>query len=289
MSSLEKALAILDLYSSQVAEVGVSEAARQINIPKSSASRLMAAMAQQGMLEMEAETRRYRPGFLAFRLGSLYQSHTSLIDLADQSVGELAERFGITGYVSLLDKSHVIVLRMRHGKSPLRTIISEPGSYEVAFNTAAGRALLARVDETTVRSLISAHYQSAGNRRARGSDFLKMLEKVRSRGWAEADHYDGQIGAIAAAVVPDDKKVRPVALSLSFPRASVDRARQLLMVAELGRCAAALSHRFDDDCSMDHQARGSVAVNDARTASAGARLKTGRLASMGRRAGSRHE
>lgn len=244
MSSLQKALAILDLYSSQVAEVGVTEAARQIKIPKSSASRLMAAMAQQGMLEMEAKTRRYRPGFLAFRLGSLYQSHTSLVDLADQAVGELAERFGITGYVSLLDKTNVIVLRMRHGQSPLRTIVSEPGSREPAFNTAAGRALLARMDEATVTSLVSSFYPSGANRRARASEFMRILAKVRSRGWADADHYDGQIGAIAAAVVPDDTQVRPVALSLSFPSASVDHAHRVRMVSDLGRCVTALSRRF---------------------------------------------
>jgi DNA-binding IclR family transcriptional regulator len=289
MSSLEKALAILDLYSSQVAEVGVSEAARQIKIPKSSASRLMAAMAQQGMLEMEATTRRYRPGFLAFRLGSLYQSHTSLVDLADQAVGELAERFGITGYVSLLDKTNVIVLRMRHGQSPLRTIISEPGSREPAFNTAAGRALLARADETSVASLVSTYYQSAGNRRVRAIEFMKMLEKIRSRGWADADHYDGQIGAIAAAVVPEDTKVRPVALSLSFPKASVDHARQVRMISDLGRCVAALSQRFSDDARAIGKASDAGALGDPVRRTAGMRLKTGRIASSGRGTDSRHE
>ena len=277
MSSLEKALAILDLYSPHVAEVGVSEAARQINIPKSSASRLMAAMAQQGMLEMEAKTRRYRPGFLAFRLGSLYQSHTSLVDLADQAVGELAERFGITGYVSLLDKTNVIVLRMRHGKSPLRTIVSEPGSYEVAFNTAAGRALLARLDEETLESLISLHCASIDNPRARSREVLKTLEKVRKRGWAEIDHYDGQIRAIAAAVVPDDPKVRPIALSLSFPRSHSDQAGRLRMVAELRRCAAALSQRFDDKPDAKLNPARDVADIKARDASTGVRAKTGRV------------
>lgn len=289
MSSLEKALAILDLYSSQVAEVGVSEAARQIKIPKSSASRLMAAMAQQGMLEMEATTRRYRPGFLAFRLGSLYQSHTSLVDLADQSVGELAERFGITGYVSLLDETNVIVLRMRHGQSPMRTIISEPGSREVAFNTAAGRALLARADEATVASLVTSHFQSAGNRRVRAMEFMKILEKVRSRGWADADHYDGQIGAIAAAVVPDDTKVRPVALSLSFPKASVDHARQTRMIADLGRCVCALSQRFSDDARAVGKASDGAVSGGEVQGTAATRLRTRRVASSGRRNGSRHE
>jgi IclR family transcriptional regulator, KDG regulon repressor len=244
MSSLGKGLAILDLYSSRTADLGVTEAARHLNIPKSSASRLMAAMAQQGLLEMERSTRRYRPGFLAFKLGSLYQSHTSLVDLADQGVGDLADRYAVTGYVSLRDGANIIVLRMRHGRTPLRTVVSEPGSCEPAFNTAAGRALLARLDETTLKALIPAQFATDDGQRMRAKEFVKHLAEVRTRGWAEASHYDGQIGAVAVTVVPDDSKIKPVALSLSFPQTSVDGTGRARMVTDLKRCAEELSQRF---------------------------------------------
>jgi DNA-binding IclR family transcriptional regulator len=244
MSSLNKGLAILDLYCSRTAELGVTEAARHLNIPKSSASRLMAAMARQGLLEVEEKTRRYRPGFLAFRLGSLYQSHASLVDLADQAVGDLAERYAVTGYVSLLDRANIIVMRMRHGSTPLRTIVSEPGSCEPAFNTAAGRALLARMDDSVLKDLVPPVCEGEDGKRVRSKEWLKLLDAMRARGWAEASHYEGQIGAIAVAVVPDDAKTKPVALSLSFPQTSVDAACRTRMVGDLVGCAEDLSRRF---------------------------------------------
>jgi DNA-binding IclR family transcriptional regulator len=243
MSSLENALAIVALYSPRLPALGVSEAARRIAIPKSSASRLMAAMAEHGLLEMDAD-RQYRPGSLAFRLGTVYQTHTPLLDLADQVAAELAERFGVTGYVSLLEKSQVIVMRMRHGKSPLRAVVSEPGSSEIAFNTAAGRALLARLDEGTLETLVPAQFQDADGGLVRRSGFMALLQTVRKLGWAQAQYSGGQVVSIAVAVAPASEDIKPVAISLSFSPAALNRSVRLGMVKALRRAGDGLMARF---------------------------------------------
>ena len=256
LSSLEKAMSILQLFTARNPETGVSAVAQQLVMPKSSVSRLMRAMERYGLLEQDQQSRRYRPGLLAFRLGGLYQAHTSLLDLADQVVSELVNRFGVTGYVSVMDGADVIVLRMRQGRHPVR-FLSEPGSRELACSTAAGRALLARASEEEVRRILPKGLRDEDTKRKITADeIVHILHKVCRRGWAEAHYlsYPG-ISAVAVAVVPNDGQ-KPIALSLSFPDMAIDEARRDQMIADLVQRGARLGERFSDRYWIDRELGG---------------------------------
>lgn len=62
MQSARKAGQVLNLFSLERSEWGVSEAAKELNFPKSSTSALMATLAEQGLLRRTSE-RRYRLGW----------------------------------------------------------------------------------------------------------------------------------------------------------------------------------------------------------------------------------
>jgi DNA-binding IclR family transcriptional regulator len=223
MSSLETAVTILGCFSPDSPELGVTDVARRLNIPKSTVSRLMKVMATRALVEQDRNTRRYRVGLLPFRLGQLYQAHVEALDLMEAEVVALVEQTGFTGYISVLSGSDTVILRVREGRYPVRMVL-EAGYRVPAFATASGKVLLARHSDAELRELLPATlvYQRTEIKKPLAKLLLE-LAAVRQQLWADAreETFPG-IAAVAAAVGSADQQ-QPVALSLSFPVTAVSK------------------------------------------------------------------
>ncbi|MBN9062287.1 MAG: hypothetical protein BGP06_03560 [Rhizobiales bacterium 65-9] len=141
MSSLENALEILGLLNPKREVLRVSEVARDLDIPKSSVSRLLQTMCASGLLEREEAGQGYLAGPLSLTLGTLYRNRFSAVDDADRIVTRLIAQFGFTGYVSCLSEDVIVLLRVRQGSYPLRHV-RDVGTKLPAFKTAMGLTLL---------------------------------------------------------------------------------------------------------------------------------------------------
>lgn len=217
MSSLDTGINILQCFSSERPELRVSEVARRLGIPKSTASRLMKGMLRHGLIEQDQRTRRYRPGPLAFRLGTLYQAHLRILELVDAAVDALVEEFGLTGYVGVLNGADVVILRVRQGSYPIRFVL-EAGYRAPAFTTAIGKALLARLDDDTVRDMHPPILRcDVTNLTLTIDELLAELKADRERRWTSAVGmtFPG-FGAVGVAVGGIDGQ-QSVAFCLSYP------------------------------------------------------------------------
>jgi DNA-binding IclR family transcriptional regulator len=216
VSSLESAVSILRCFRSDSPELAVSDVARRLSMPKSTVSRLLRAMGEQGLVEQDAESRRYRVGLLPFRLGQLYQAHTKVIDLVDAEVETLVNETGFTAYIGVLNAADIVILRKRHGHYPVRMVL-EPGYRMAAAATAFGKALLARLPDEELRRL---QPPGPGAHKPIGK-LLAELDAVRGQGWAMADEAFPGMCAIGAAVGSADDQPA-VGFSLSFPDNAVN-------------------------------------------------------------------
>ena len=83
MSTLENAISILRLFNSERDELTVTEAARLLNMPKSSVGRLLTNMRDLGLLDGSGRQPRYRIGRLFFEISQQYRLRSSLIEKAE--------------------------------------------------------------------------------------------------------------------------------------------------------------------------------------------------------------
>jgi DNA-binding IclR family transcriptional regulator len=269
MSSLETAVTILGCFSPDTRELGVTEVARQLCIPKSTVSRLMKTMARRALIEQDRKTRRYRVGLLPFRLGQLYQAHVDALDLMEAELIELVEQTGFTGYISVLSGLDIVILRVRQGCYPVRLVL-EAGYRVPAFATAAGKVLFARRPDAELRALLPATlvYQHTDIRKP-VAKLLLELAGVRQRLWAEAreETFPG-IAAVAAGVGGGDHQ-QPVALSLSFPVTAVSKKAYTDIVGRVVAATARIAARTGDPIWSKHPGRSgssSVRRSNARAA-----------------------
>lgn len=144
MSSFDSAMQILGLLGRDRKVLRVGEVGRELAMPKSSVSRLLRAMEEAGLLQRDGGG--YAAGPRSLTLASLYLERWTLLDQVDPVLEQLVDRFGFTGFVSKLDGSDIVLLRVRQGSYPLR-YVREIGTRLPAWQTAMGQVLLARLSD----------------------------------------------------------------------------------------------------------------------------------------------
>jgi DNA-binding IclR family transcriptional regulator len=218
MSSLDNALRILGCFSSERVVLGVTSVAEELDLPKSSVSRLMKAMAEAGLLEQPAGHRGYSPGVLAFRLGNLYQRQHNVPDLVERGVARLVDEFGLTGYIGVLDGTDIVLTGVRQGTYPVRLVLPK-GMRIPAHVTAIGLAILAHYPADRVREMFPCEVRYSETGQINSPDEIgTLVADVRERGIAaiQGMTYRG-FNAVGAAVGSVEEG-QIIGFSLSYPQ-----------------------------------------------------------------------
>src|SRR6516165_450757 len=82
VAAVERALAVLDALGDGGSELGTNEIARRTGINASSVSRLLATLADAGMVEHVQATGRYRLGLRLLQLGNAVLARLDLREIA---------------------------------------------------------------------------------------------------------------------------------------------------------------------------------------------------------------
>jgi DNA-binding IclR family transcriptional regulator len=223
MSSLESAVSILCCFSPETPELSVTQVAAKLDLPKSTVSRLLMTMAEQNLVEQDANTRRYRVGLLPLRLGQLYYAHVQVVDLVNAELDTLVNETGFTGYVGVLNGADIVILRKKHGRHPVRVVL-DTGTRMSAATTAFGKALLARLPDHRLGAMLPADLvEGRGAARRPVARLASELALVRKQHWALGDTAFPGMAAIGAAVGSSDDQ-QAIGFSLSFPDSAVNAA-----------------------------------------------------------------
>ncbi len=102
LRTIEKATQVLDLFSLERPEWGVSEAARTLKLPKSTTSELMSSLANQRLLSRTAKGR-YRLGWRLFELSQALLDTTDFRIEARRVMEQLVKARGETVHLAVLD------------------------------------------------------------------------------------------------------------------------------------------------------------------------------------------
>jgi DNA-binding IclR family transcriptional regulator len=214
-TSVGKALTLLSALGSSTMPVGVTALARQTNVAKSTAFRLLAMLEQRGLVERVGS--RYRLGVKVFELGNSipYCRPRSLRDVALPYLVELCNRAAATVHLAVRDGLDVLYIEKLYGHDAVASP-SHVGGRVPAHCTALGKSLLAFSGDRHVVE------RAAGSLEARTpytitapALFAQELLKVRAAGFA-IDREESRIGlTCVAAPVLDERGLAIASISLS--------------------------------------------------------------------------
>jgi DNA-binding IclR family transcriptional regulator len=140
-SSIEKALDVLFALHRAAEACGVSQIARELGLPKSSAHRLLAALARRGLVERD-EVGRYRPGIGLVALARGALDREPVVAAARPVLEAEAEALGETVFLVGGRGGRLLVLDKAEGTGFLRAAPSV-GSVVPVHATAVGKLYLA--------------------------------------------------------------------------------------------------------------------------------------------------
>lgn len=260
MSSLENALQILSLMDRDNPVLRVGEVCRSLDLPKSSVSRLLKAMAENGLLSREINGMGYVPGPLAKRLGELSLTRRGLLDLVDNAAERLIQEFGFVCYIGMIADGQLLIIRRRHGNHPA-LLMWDVGQRASLLQSAGGWVLLSRLPESEALELVA---QYGGDDAPAPSRLAQKLSRVRREGGCFVTNAATRGVATAATAVCDPSRNEFLAISLAYPIAAVDadiRSRIALRIrvetAQIGEQIGDnywASYRFTD-VDIDHEIR----------------------------------
>ncbi len=242
VQSVDRAVTILELLAHQ-GVLGVTEIARELNVHKSTASRLVAALENRDLVEQVGERGKHRLGSGILRLAGATTARLDLVKEVRPVSRRLAASTGETVNLAVLTSN--AALYIDQSVAPTATpSYNWVGQHIPLHATSNGKVLLSEVPAdhlaTYVRDLPAITPQTITKRSALAAE----LALVRQRGYAVAvDELEAGLTAIAAAVRNQHGEV-VASLSVSGPTYRFPPARMESLVPEVTRAAREASGRL---------------------------------------------
>ncbi len=187
----DRVLAVLCRLGDYPRGVGLAQLARNIEIPKSSLHRALAALCRAGLADHD-ERGNYRLGLEFVRLAFAYYEQLDRRQLVGPLLESLAEHLGETAHYAELDGAEVVYLAKMTPPGAGVQMTSIVGGRNPAHCTGLGKALLAYelADRAAVDSYVQAHGPLARrtpNTLVDARVLAANLKRVRGHGYALDD------------------------------------------------------------------------------------------------------
>lgn len=143
MSTVLKALQLLDLFTRARPQIGLSELARLAGLNKATCFRLMSDLCDAGLAEQIEAGREYRLGPALLRLAALREANVPLRDVALPALQDLALETGETAHLSLLVGAELRPLANAYSSAHASRITLDDVQVLPFHATSSGMAVLA--------------------------------------------------------------------------------------------------------------------------------------------------
>ena len=162
MSTVGKALELLDLFSPARPQVGLSELARLAGLNKATCYRLVTALCDHGLVEQIADSRDYRLGPALLRLAALREAQVPTRTAAMPVLQALADATGETAHLSILEAGSLRSLARAYSAAHATRVTLEDVSLLPFHATASGLATGIGGFDAEVQSLAVPLFDALG-------------------------------------------------------------------------------------------------------------------------------
>ena len=223
LSSVANAARLVKAFTSAHPSWGVTELARHLGQSTSSVHRILATLTDEGLLEQDPTSGRYRLGLTMFDLAAAVPTQRGLHEAVLLPMTELRNRTGETVQVGVLDGRQVVYVERLDSPKTLR-FFTTLGRRNHAHCTGSGKALLAfSPPALSDRILRGWDLPSLTEHTITSVAALKeQLAQIRRRGYAENRH-ESEVGVVSiAAPIRDGGGTTVAALSAAGPAERFD-------------------------------------------------------------------
>jgi len=225
--AVDRALDILMCFTRQTPSLSMTQIADKIGMNKSTVHRLLGTLEKRHFLHRDADSGQYQLGVHMLQMAHLALENNTIRKAATPFLKELASRSQETITLSILDGNEVIFLNVI--ESPQRVkLAASVGQRMPAFATAAGKAMLSRLDKSQVEKILDQGMQRYTPHTVRTkAALLENIAVARRQGFAiSMQEYEDGINAVAAPVLALDGSLM-AAVTVAGPAYRFSREKML--------------------------------------------------------------
>jgi len=253
IGSVQRAMDILDLFDRQTQELGVTDIARALDLPKSTAAGLIFTLEQNDYLDQNGLTRKYRLGFKLAQRAGVFLDQFNLRRVAVPVLESLRDASNEGINLAIRDGKYVTYIERMLGNNILG-MRSEIGKRELIHSTALGKALLAHLPTTELNQFIDDYdfIPVTPHTITDPAAFLDELGETLLRGFA-LDNQENELGGRCVAAAIFDYQGEPVAaISMSVPIQRFPEAKIPEFGAKVKQAARAISLQLGANISEEY-------------------------------------
>ncbi len=220
MSTIGKALSLLDTLSRLDKEAGLTDIANLCALDKATARRFLVELEKHGFVEQDPDTRRYRVGSAPVRLARVREARFPFLRIAMPFLQALAGSSTETVHLSELSGGRLSTIHVEDSSWAHRIIV-EVGSLLPFHATASGLAFLAFCPKAEIEAFLAKPLEKFTDHTIVDPDLLRgMLEETAARGFS-ISHQGLEAGVISTAApvcAPDGRPIGCVAIAAPLSR-----------------------------------------------------------------------
>lgn len=194
IQSIDRTLQILELFSLEKPEWGVTEISKALNIYKSNVHNVLTTLAERGFVIKDSKTDKYKLGIKFFELGSIVIKNMDLRKIAHPHIEKLSKEFNETVHLGVLDKGRVVSIEREESDKGLCSHI-EIGKRTPLHCTAVGKAIMAYLSKDEVYLILKEKglEKFTENTITTKKDLENELKKIREQGYVvdNMEHEEG--------------------------------------------------------------------------------------------------
>jgi len=218
IQSIDRALQVLELFSLEKPEWGITEISKALNIYKSNVHNVLTTLAEKGFVIKDAKTDKYKLGIKFFELGSIVIKNMDLRKIAHPYMEKLLKEFNETVHLGILVEGEILSIEQEESGQSLSPRIFI-GKRAPLHCTGVGKAIMAYLPKDKVTAIVKEKglTRYTENTITNKRELEKELEKIREQGCAvdNMEHEEG-VRCIAGPIRDYTGKVR-ASLSVSGP------------------------------------------------------------------------
>lgn len=239
VQSLTRALSLLDAVAAAASGATLTDLAKRVGLPASTAHRLLSSLEQQDFVRQDPERGHWYVGVRAFTIGNAFLNTRDYVALARPVMIRLMQAAGESVSLAVRDDIDMVFLAQVECGAVMR-VLSRPGGRAPLHCSGLGKAVLASLPQADAAALCGRLSLNAYTPRTctTASALVADIEATRARGYAVDDEEFAQGLRCVAAVLRDERGQPLAAISLSGPTARVS-AERVAPFGQLVRDAAA--------------------------------------------------
>ena len=215
IQSVDRALTILEQFSLNEKEFGLSELSKRTGLKPTTCYGLAETLLTHGYLAFNENTSSYRLGLKTFQLGQIYSKSIEIREIAHPLIMKLSDEFGQIAHLVVRDVINAVYVDKVGERDSFR-IRSRVGMRAEDFCSAVSQTILTCLPEDELRKMLETPLKRfTANTITDPEEYLGSISNARENGYALDDEcLEAGLCCVAAPVYDHNRRV-VAAISMS--------------------------------------------------------------------------